>query len=112
MNSDRIPCINPRCCRTAPAEKCEPSTEIICGKCLRSLPLDWRRRDRELRRRRRFVVRRWHKRISCGDIAPESPAPLDVIDRALCELWDQAKAYFTTPEKPANLSSFLQEIGL
>ena len=37
--SGRIPCINPRCRRTADAAKfdCE---EIICGKCFRSLPAE------------------------------------------------------------------------
>jgi len=108
----RIPCINPRCRRTAPADKCLPSTEIICGKCFRNLPLDWRRRNRELWRRRRFIERRWRKRISTGDIAPGLPAPLDVIDRNLHAQWQQFKTYFTAPEKPADLESFLQAIGL
>jgi len=36
----RIPCINQRCKRTAPADKYRPGTEIICGKCFKALPAE------------------------------------------------------------------------
>jgi hypothetical protein len=111
--SDRIPCINLACRRTAPIERYEPGTEIICGKCFRALPKAMRDRRRRLEGRERRVLRRIEKRVAQGTIGQ------DVIDRLQTAFsrrhegqWRAIKRYLNAPLKPVGLDAHLEELGL
>jgi len=111
--SDRIPCINPRCRRTAPADKCDLGSEIICGKCWRSLPRQMRERHRSLERRAKRLGRLIERRIAKGTIAADTVDRLGtVVDRRLHESWEELKVHFIAPERPIGLDNFLEEVGL
>lgn len=102
--SDRIPCINTRCRRTAPADKYEPNTEIICRTCMKNLPPKLRDRFKQLRKRERQLKRAWKKR---GENNPALPIIWDQIDKN----WVEIKESFHS-EKPEGLENFLNEIGI
>jgi hypothetical protein len=111
-STGRIPCINPRCRRTAPAAKFD-GQEIICGKCFRSLPAELRARYRKLGRDDRRMLRLVSRRVAEHSIAP------DVVDRLQANmvrrgvaLWSEIKSRFTEPVTPAGLENFLHEVGL
>jgi len=113
MPGDRIPCINPRCRRTAPAGRYAPGTEIICGKCLRALPKELRDRFRLIRRSLRTLERRVRRAVAQGRFTPEGGDVM--IGRGLRrqdETWARIKAYYETPDKPVGLDAHLEEIGL
>jgi hypothetical protein len=113
MSSDRIPCINPRCRRTAPAAKYEPGVEIICGKCWRSLPREIREQRRRLERYERRIFRKVERRVAQGTLSPEAAARIGAnIHRQLNAQWAQIKRRFIEPDTPAGLESFLEEAGL
>lgn len=107
----RIPCINPRCRRTASRTEFPDSVEIICGRCFRSLPASLRRRHkaywtlvRKLRRlsRRKDMVERTGQLARIGEMN----------DRLGNKLWRAIAAYFVPIDKPKGLDAFLEEIGL
>ncbi|MBB3705782.1 hypothetical protein [Aminobacter aminovorans] len=108
--SDRIPCINPRCRRTA-ADDGE-SGEIICGKCFRTLPAATRQEHRRLWRE----LRKWERRITRSGDDLKANRMRRVRDRLSDQLnmhWDTCiKTQFLAPEKPAGLDAFLEEVGL
>lgn len=107
--SARIPCINPRCRRTASREKFGSDTEIICGKCWRALPAEIRERRRHLEKRLRFIRRALAKRH------PDSPTHYGTrqTEITLNVQWDAIKARFTeTTAPPVGLENFLKEVGL
>jgi hypothetical protein len=113
MSADRIPCINPRCRRTAPAAKYEPGEEILCGKCWRSLPREIRDQRRMLERYERRIFRRVERRVAAGTLSPDAAARIGAnIQRQLNEQWALIKHRFIEPDKPAGLDSFLEEAGL
>lgn len=108
---DRIPCLNPRCRRTAPAENYRPGTQIVCGKCWRTLPQAWRREYVALRRRSRRMQRLIDRRVAAGNIHAEA------IDRLWYlfahrwnALWHRIRNHFGAPT--FDLESFLRELGL
>jgi hypothetical protein len=108
MTSGRIPCINPRCRRTFKDE----GTEVVCGKCFRTLPealrVEFRRCWREHRNWERRAVR-----TSDEIEAQRKRAVSERFGRLIHRLWeDQIKPFFTAPEKPAGLDVFLEEMGL
>lgn len=110
--SGRIPCINPQCRRTAPADKYDPGTEIICGKCFRSLPAATRAAHRGYWRE----LRKWDRRITrAGDelkIA-RMHGIRDRFSRMIKRQWDrEIKPHFLSPAKPEGLDGFLEEAGL
>lgn len=113
MTDDRIPCLNPRCRRTAPADRYAPATEILCYKCWRTLPRAMRDGLRRLERRARKVERLIRKREAQGSIPPYVARR---VRRRLRnrhhDRWDRIRHYFQAPEKPAGLDAFLEEIGL
>jgi len=106
--SDRIPCINPRCRRTFKAER---SSEIICGKCFRTLPEATRKEHRRLWRE----LRKWERRITRAGDELKASRIRRVLDRRSAQLnshWDRhIKPTFLMPEKPAGLDAFLDEVG-
>jgi hypothetical protein len=111
--SDRIPCINPRCRRTAPAAKYEPGEEIICGKCFRALPMQLRARYRKAHRDNQRMLRLVKRRIARGTVPPH------VLDRLHGNMlrrfegvWDDIKRRFSAPDVPAGLENLLAEVGL
>ncbi|RWM29460.1 hypothetical protein [Mesorhizobium sp.] len=109
--ASRIPCINPRCRRTAAQEKFPNSKEIICGKCFRALPLAFRQEHRRCWRE----INKWEKRIlRTGD-------PLKAQRmRGICNgwtdrlnaRWDEMRQSIANPDKSEGLETFLEEIGL
>lgn len=106
---DRTPCINPRCRRTFKAD--DDSSEVVCGKCFRTLPEAVRKEHRGYWRE----IRKWDRRIThTGDelkIA-RMRAIRDRIGQRLAHHWDEEiKPFFLAPEKPAGLDSFLEEAG-
>ncbi len=111
--SDRIPCINPRCRRTAAREKHPNANEIVCGKCWRLLPKALTRRYRELLNRNRRIIR-ISKRKRSGIY--NTPYQLEIMDDQLSRLmdsnWRAIRAFFIAPEKPAGIEAFLEEAGL
>lgn len=109
----RIPCLNPRCRRTADAAKYAPAEEICCGKCFRSLPQCMRDRHRTLKRRDRRLQKRIAVRLARRDIQRSTIERLhDTLDRAFHENWQRIRNYFIAPVRPVGLDGFLQEIGL
>ena len=109
----RIPCINPRCRRTADAAKYAPAEEICCGKCFRSLPQQMRDRHRVLKRRDRRLQKRVAVRLARGDVRRSTIERLhNTLDRAFHENWQRIRNYFIAPARPIGLEGFLQEIGL
>ncbi|RWC91702.1 MAG: hypothetical protein EOS72_03335 [Mesorhizobium sp.] len=119
---DRVPCINPRCRRTAAQEKYPDSDDIICGKCWRQLPVSMRRRDRQLRKRWKLVDRmaekgtgfrrrgRRHGRPDLG--VPQAYTMRTSLGRLWDQHWERLRAFFATPDKPAGLDTFLEEMNL
>ena len=112
MSAGRIPCVNPRCRRTAAADKYEGNPEIICEKCFRTLP------DAVRHEHRRFwrEIRKWDRRIARnadGLKAARMHSVRERFNRMLNQHWDtDIKAYFVAPVKPVGLDAFLEEVGL
>jgi hypothetical protein len=108
--ADRTPCINPRCRRTFKADDC--GSEVVCGKCFRTLPEAVRKEHRGYWRE----IRKWDRRITrTGDDLKilRMRAIRDRVSERLSRHWDnEIKPFFLTPEKPAGLDSFLEEVGL
>jgi hypothetical protein len=109
---DRIPCINPRCRRTARADRYEPNTEIICGKCFRALPPDVKARRRQLEGRLRHVKRSVARRFAAMGIEVERSGTVRRVQIELNVQWDEIKCHLNSPERPMGLDGFLQEVGL
>lgn len=118
--SDRTPCLNPRCRRTFKRE--HNGETVVCGKCWKLLPASWRARDKQLRRRMKLVDRMEtkgpnHRRRGRKFGQPEKGTPQAwSMGSKLCRLWDRhwsrIRAFFLSPEKPAGLEAFLEEIRL
>lgn len=112
MNPDRIPCINPSCRRTAPADRYDRGTEIICGKCYRALPAD----DRAFLRRCWSEIRKWERRIARTADEIKRQRMKTIRNKWGWRLnyhWDTViKAGFLNPSKPDGLDAFLEENGL
>jgi hypothetical protein len=108
--TDRIPCINPRCRRTAPAD--EHGGEIICGKCFRTLPQATRQEHRRYWRQ----IRKWDRAITRTADVLRTQRMHDIRNRLAWQLglhWDrEIKPFFLAPEKPAGIDTFLEEVGL
>ena len=113
MTSDRIPCLNPRCRRTAPAEKFEPNTEIVCRKCWKLLPKRMTDEYRRLAKNRRRIERLVSKRRAAGTM---SPALSERLERAMrkreAQNWSEIRMLLIAPEKPIGLDGFLEEMGM
>lgn len=110
--TDRIPCINPRCRRTASADEYEPGTQIICGRCFRNLPRELRERHKRHRRRFRRLERLVEKRTHKGTIQPH--VANRVMRNAISDWdrnWDRIRKYYQEPVKPEGLDGFLEEMG-
>lgn len=113
MSGDRIPCLNPRCRRTAPRDKYADSAEIVCAKCWKLLPQAVRDRYRALGRRDRRLLRRIERRVALGNISSALVERLrEGLWRAHCRHWDEIRSYFLAPAKPVGLDAFLEDTGL
>ena len=108
--SGRIPCLNPRCKRTAAQDKFPGSDEIICGKCFRALPSELRNEHRRNWRE----YRKWERRILRTSDPLKSLRMRDILNRWAAMIdgnWDVIRRTVVTPEKPAGLDAFLEEVG-
>ncbi|GAA2887679.1 hypothetical protein GGQ99_004726 [Aminobacter niigataensis] len=109
--SDRIPCINPRCRRTASSDKHPDSAEIICGKCFCCLPASVRAEHRRLWRE----LRKWERRITrtADDLkANRMRRVRDRLEDNLNRHWiSDVRPNFFEPGRPEGLASFLEEVG-
>jgi hypothetical protein len=108
--SDRIPCINPRCRRTAPVERHGEGAEIICAKCFKALPQDLRTDHRRCWRE----IRKWRKRATRSSNPIKAARMRDIVDRWAGRLdlnWSRIRAAVIEPEKPEGLDAFFDEIG-
>lgn len=113
MRDGRIPCINPNCRRTAPAEKYEPGEEIICRTCFKTLPKSVADRYKALNRRERRLLRLVEKRIAKDSITHARVIALQsAIERRRWENWQAMRAFFRPVDKPQGLDAFLEEVGL
>lgn len=105
--TDRVPCINPRCRRTFKDE----GSEIICGKCFRTLPEATRKEHRGYWR----DIRKWDRRIARTSDELRIVRMRVIRDRLSDQLnqhWEEKiRPPFLSPEKPAGLDTFLEEIG-
>lgn len=118
--SDRIGCLNPHCRRTFKREH-EDDT-IVCGKCWKLLPEAWRSRYKQLRRRMKLINRmaqkgnefrrRGRKHGSPDRGAPQAYTMGAKFDRLWDRHWERVRAFYLSPDKPAGLETFLEEIGL
>lgn len=109
----RIPCINPNCRRTAPADKCEPGSEIVCHKCWKLLPKAITNRYRTLHRRERKLLKLIEKSIGKRSIGTVRYARLKgMIEELRWKNWQEIRAYLVRPEKPIGLEGFLEEMGM
>jgi hypothetical protein len=107
--SDRIGCINPSCRRTS---KADGSSEMICGKCFRALPTEMRRRDRQCRRRLKSLERKIERLLAKSEDISRLDRMHDAALRLFYRSWERMRAYYTAPDKPAGLDTFLEEVGL
>ena len=92
----RIPCINPRCRRTA-ADSGQHE-QICCGKCWKLVPLTWRRRHKRLN----AAIRQFERR---GRDASR-------LEYLHAMNWRRIWVYFNKPDKPEGIDNFIDEIGL
>ncbi|MAZ85799.1 MAG: hypothetical protein CML31_05250 [Rhizobiales bacterium] len=107
----RIPCINPRCNRTAPADKYEDGDEIICGKCRRSLPSAMNRRF--MKHRRAFDrLDRMRKQKKYAGRVHQINRMQWICHRIITEVWADMKSYFREPDRPEGIDNFLDEMGM
>ena len=110
VSAERIPCINPRCRRTFKRE--HEDQETVCGDCFRMLPDAVRIEHRGFWRE----IRKWDRRITrtSDELKIESmKRARRQVSAKLAEHWDaHIKGYFSAPEKPVGLETFLEEIGL
>lgn len=107
--SGRIPCINPRCKRTAPADKYDG--EIICGKCFKALPAELRNEHRSIWRE----IRKWQRRITKTADEMKLVRMRNILSKWCHRLdanWTAIKASVSNPEKPEGIDAFLEEMGL
>lgn len=104
---DRIPCLNPRCRRTAPAER-YPGEEVVCRKCWRLLPGELVERDRSLRRRMRQMERLARR----PGREAQAEHLLGVLARCHGANWARIRAYLAAPPMPEGLERHLAELGL
>ena len=109
----RIPCVNPRCRRTAPADRHEPDSEIVCGKCWRLLPKRLTTRYRALVKREKRLLRLVEKAIARRRI---DAGRLERLHHAIGMLrrhnWSEIRRFFLSPEQPEGLAAFLEEAPL
>lgn len=110
MPDDRIPCINPRCRRTAAASKYEPGEEIVCRTCFRALPQSVRNRYRALGRRERRVIRLIDKAIRTRLSLPPVEYLQGAMERARYANWRRMVEFFRPVERPAGIDAFLEEM--
>ena len=110
--TDRIPCINPCCRRTAPADKHIDSSEICCSKCWQLIPKHLTRQYRSIRQRAKRMVRAAEKRIAKGEPSTTFDAVFDRVDDRLTTNWAAIKSYFNAPPAPAGIENFLKENGI
>lgn len=110
MTEARTPCVNPRCKRTFKPD--DIGSEIICGKCFRTLPEAVRAEHLRYWRE----IRKWDRRITRTGDELKIARMREIRNRISWRLgmhWDrEIKARFLTPEKPQGLDNFLEEIGL
>lgn len=113
MNSDRIPCINPSCRRTAPREKHEDDEEIVCAKCWKLLPKRLTVRYRALRKREKKLLKLIDRKVARHEISSDR---INDISHSLWQQmranWVEIRSFFLRPEKPEGLDSFLEGIGM
>jgi hypothetical protein len=111
VRDDRIRCINPRCRITAPADG--RSTEIICGRCWRSLPRQVRDTHNAIERRRRRVERLIARIQARGDDDPNlSQQALSHAEARVWASWREIRLRFEAPAMPDGLEAFLEDMGL
>lgn len=110
MGEGRTRCINTCCKRTAPADKFPG--EMICGKCFRSLPQQTRQERLGFWRE----IRKWERRITKTTDELKRSRMITIRNQwsdRLGNHWElKIKAFINSPEKPAGLDSFLEEMGL
>jgi hypothetical protein len=118
MSGDRIPCVNPRCGRTA-ARKYSGDYEICCHKCWRTLPRDLVARYRQLRARYKKIGRLFARERRSNPAAAEAGLQSqrmntvdDQINRLIDENWRTIRDYFrpALDARPQELDRFLKEI--
>lgn len=105
IKEGRIPCFVDGCKRTAPADRFDPGTEIICGKHFKLVPKELIAKYRRYAKKRKLLIRLYAKR------GIENPR-LETLDRLEYENWQAIRAYFETNDKPEGLENFLEEVGL
>lgn len=110
---NRIPCINPRCRRTAPASRYEPGEEIICRPCFRLLPKSVADRYRTLNKRERRLLRLIDKRLKAGTISADFIDDLqNRFEARRTENWLAMRAFFRPADRPEGIDAFLEEFRL
>jgi hypothetical protein len=120
VSEARTPCINPRCRRTFKQE--HEGQTVVCRKCWNLLPQAVRNRYKQLRRRMRLIERMDAKGVGYrrlgrkygqpGKGAPQAYMMRLKFDRAWERLWTGINAFYSAPERPLGLETFLQEAGL
>lgn len=107
----RIPCINPRCNRTAAAEKHPDSEEIICYQCWKRTPRELRDRYFQLRKREKQIEKMLRKR---GENDPEKHHFRAVWEQMNLN-WRSIRAYYCSPDAnspPEGLETFMIVHGI
>ncbi|QPC87080.1 hypothetical protein GA830_10270 [Mesorhizobium sp. NBSH29] len=102
MKPDRIPCINPRCGRTAPAAKYPAGWEIVCHKCWKMAPPSLVKRHRQLSKRRRKIDRLIRM--------PGLGFRTNAIDRLQHANWCAIRVCFNPVDRPEGLDAFIEEV--
>lgn len=110
--ADRVPCLNPQCRCTIPADRHPDSTYVICRKCWKAMPALLRDRWKLLNKRSRLLGR-MGKKSSFN--RPERHQQWHRIaaryDRAWVALEASIRLYFREGTSPTGLDQFLKDIG-
>lgn len=107
----RIPCLNPRCNRTAPAEKHAEGAEIVCQKCWKLTPKELRDRYASLKKRQKSVERLLKKRPETD----QKDLHFRAIWRQMDINWGLIRAYWCASDAekpPEGLENFLESAGI
>lgn len=113
----RVPCINPRCRRTA-ADTGEHD-EICCAKCWKLVPPPLRAAWNTLRRREKRTINALNRRLAKANhvgqewrLFARAKLLQFTFLKARQRIWGKIRATFTAPAKPVGLDAFLHEAKL
>jgi len=109
----RICCLNPTCKRTEAQEKYPGSTYIVCAKCWRTMPRQFKDRWKTLNARSRKLGRMSRKpSFNRPERNPQWIRLDEIYERAWQALTMAITHYYVAGERPVGIEDFLKENGI